>query len=97
MGRGCAPAYQPPEEEVAEMPEMPEASGMTDELRKLADIATDMQLFTKMRMQAIDQLGELASHEALLVLLNLAANDKLPTDERDQALKKAREIVKKGR
>ncbi len=79
------------------MPERPEASGMTDELRKLADIATDMQLFNKMRMQAIDQLGNLSSHESLLVLLNLAANDKLPIDERDQALKRAREIVKKGR
>lgn len=79
------------------MVEMPEESGMTEELRKLASIATDMQLFTKMRMQAIDQLGELASHESLLVLLHLAANDKLPIDERDQALKKAREIVKKGR
>jgi len=39
----------------------------------------------------------MASHEALLVLLNLAANDKLNIDERELALKKARDIVKKGR
>jgi hypothetical protein len=69
----------------------------TDELQKLGRIATDMQLSSKMRIQAINQLGEMASHESLLVLLNLVANDKMNIDERDLALKKAREIVKKGR
>ncbi len=69
----------------------------TEELKKLASIATDMQLANKMRVQAINQLGDMASHESLLVLLNLAANDRLNIDERDLALKKAREIVKKGR
>ncbi len=69
----------------------------TEELKKLASIATDMQLAGKMRIQAINQLGEMASHESLLVLLNLAANDRLNIDERDLALKRAREIVKKGR
>ena len=79
------------------MSEIPEEGGVTDELKKLASIATDMQLAGKMRTQAINSLGEMASHEALLVLLNLAANDKLNIDERNLALKKAREIVKKGR
>jgi len=51
----------------------------------------------KMRSHAIDQLGQMGSHEALLVLLNLAANDKLNTEERILALKRAQEIVKKGR
>ena len=74
-----------------------EESGVTEELKKLASIATDMQLSNKMRTQAINQLGEIASHEALLVLLNLAANDKMNIDERDLALKKSRDIVKKGR
>ena len=74
-----------------------EEGGVTEELKKLANIATDMQLSNKMRTQAINQLGEIASHEALLVLLNLAANDKMNIDERDLALKKARDIVKKGR
>jgi hypothetical protein len=67
------------------------------ELQKLSGIATDMQMSSKMRTQAINQLGEMASHESLLVLLNLAANDRLNIDERDLALKRAREIVKKGR
>jgi hypothetical protein len=68
-----------------------------DELKKLASIATDMQLANKMRIQAINQLGEMASHESLLVLLNLVANDKLNIDERELALKRAQSIVKKGR
>ena len=77
--------------------ENPEEAKKHDELKKLATIATDMQLSNKMRTQAIDLLGEMATHESLLVLLNLAANDKLNIDERDLALKRAREIVKKGR
>ena len=79
------------------MSEQPEETNRIDELKKLANIVTDMQLDGKMRSQAINQLGEIADHEALLVLLNLAANDKLNIDHRDLALKKAREIVKKGR
>ncbi len=79
------------------MSEIPDEGVVTEELRKLAGIATDMQMAGKLRTQAINQLAEMASHEALLVLLNLAANDKLNIDERDLALKKARDIVKKGR
>jgi hypothetical protein len=79
------------------MPEDRTDEAATDELKKLASIATDMQLANKLRVQAINQLGLMGTHEALLVLLNLAANDKLNSDERDLALKKARDIVKKGR
>ncbi len=79
------------------MPEDRTDEDKTDELKKLASIATDMQLSGKMRIQAINQLGEMASHESLLVLLNLVANDKMNIDERDLALNKARGIVKKGR
>jgi hypothetical protein len=79
------------------MADIPAEGGVTEELKKLANIATDMQLDGKMRTTAIKQLGEMASHEALLVLLNLAANDRLNINERDLALKNARDIVKKGR
>jgi hypothetical protein len=79
------------------MSESPQESDKIDELKKMANIATDLQLASKMRIQAINLLGDMASHESLLVLLNLAANDKLVIDERDLALKRAREIVKKGR
>ena len=79
------------------MPEDRMDENTTDELKKLGNIATDMQLANKMRIQAITQLGLMASHESLLVLLNLVANDKLNVDERQLALKKAYDIVKKGR
>ncbi len=79
------------------MPEFDEESTRYDELKKMANIATDLQLSAKMRVQAIGLLGDMATHESLLVLLNLAANDKLPIEERDLALKRAREIIKKGR
>jgi hypothetical protein len=79
------------------MAENNEDVNVTDELKKLAGIATDMQMAGKMRMQAINQLGEMASHESLLVLLNLAANDRLNIDERELALKRAQNIVRKGR
>jgi hypothetical protein len=78
------------------MPDTPDELNLTSELKKLADIATDMQLDKKIRAQAINLLGATASHDALLVLLTLAANDKNTTEDRDLALKKAREIVKKG-
>jgi hypothetical protein len=79
------------------MPEHSEEISRLDELKKLASIATDIQLASKMRLQAISLLGDMATHESLLVLLNLVANDKINFDERDLALKKARDIVKKGR
>jgi hypothetical protein len=79
------------------MPEYSEEDIKLDELKKLASIATDLQLAGKMRVQAINLLGDMGTHESLLVLLNLVANDKLNIDERDLALKRAREIVKKGR
>ncbi len=79
------------------MPEDFKESAQPDELIKMAAIAADLQLSNKMRIQAVNLLGDMASHESLLALLNLIANDKLNIDERDLALKRAREIVKKGR
>lgn len=79
------------------MPEETEDIVQSEELKKLSSIATDMQMSGKMRVQAINTLGDMASHESLLALLNLAANDRMNIDERDLALKRAREIVKKGR
>lgn len=78
------------------MTEFSETSEKIDELKKMGNIATDLQMDVKMRTQAINVLGEMASHESLLVLLNLAANDKLNIPERELALKKAHSIVKKG-
>ena len=66
-----------------------------DELKKLAAIAADMKLPANLRTDAIEQLGVIATHEALLTLLELAGNEGLLTKERDLALKQAREILKK--
>ena len=66
-----------------------------DELKELAHIAANMKLPEKLRTDAIKQLGNIATYEALLTLLDLAANEGLITKERDLALKQAREILKK--
>ena len=67
-----------------------------EDLKKMAKIATDMQLPAKMREQAVSQMGDIGTHEALLVLLNMAANDRLNKELRDLAVRKARDIIKKS-
>lgn len=66
-----------------------------EELRKLAGIAADLKLPVELRTRAIEQLGIASTHDALLALLDLAANEALLTKERDLALKKARDVVKR--
>ncbi len=68
----------------------------TDELKKLSTIAADMTLPAKLRIDAIEHVGNIATHEALLALLDLAANEGLFIKERDLALKQAREVIKKS-
>ena len=65
-----------------------------NQLKKLHVIATDLDLVTKLRTDAIEQLGRVGTHEALLVLLDLVANERLVRQEREFALKQAREILK---
>jgi hypothetical protein len=79
------------------MPDFTEEVEKNDEMKKMTNIAADLQIDEKMRIQAINVLGDMASHESLVALLNLAANDKLNISERDLAIKRAREIIKKGR
>ena len=67
-----------------------------NELKKLSTIATDLGLSAALRIKAIELLGNLGTHDALLALLDLAANEKLIKEERDIALKHAREIIKSG-
>jgi len=68
-----------------------------EELKKLAAIATDLELSAELRIKAMEMLGNTGTHEALLALLELAANEELIRDERDFALKQAREIIKSAR
>jgi len=65
-----------------------------NELRKLVAIATDLELASKLRTKAIEMIGRIGTHEALLALLELAANEGLIKQEREFALKYARDIVK---
>ncbi|NQT04986.1 MAG: hypothetical protein HQ577_03155 [Dehalococcoidia bacterium] len=70
-------------------------SERSDELKRLAEIAADMKLPADIRKKAIEQLGVISTHDALLALLDIAANESLMTKERDLALKQAREVIKK--
>jgi HEAT repeat protein len=65
-----------------------------DELKKLAAITSDLEFTSDLRTQAIEQLGTIGSHEALLILLEIVANDRLTTKERELALERAKKIVK---
>jgi HEAT repeat protein len=64
------------------------------EIRKLAAIATDMDLSGSLRSNAIKSIGNIGTHDALLALLELAANEKLNANERKLALKQAEKIIK---
>jgi len=72
-------------------------SEQPNELKKLTTIATDLELSAELRIKAIELIGNMGSHEALLALLDLAANEKLIVEERDLALKQARGIIKSSR
>ena len=72
------------------MPEQP------NELKKLVAIATDLKLSGELRTKAIGLIGNIGSHDALLALLELVANEKLTKGERELAIKQAREIIKSG-
>ena len=65
-----------------------------DELKKLATITTDLGLPAELRIRAIEQISTIGSHEALLALLDVVANDKLTVRERELALERARKIVR---
>jgi HEAT repeat protein len=65
-----------------------------DELKKLAAITSDLEFTSDLRTQAIEQLGTIGSHDALLILLEIVANDRLTTKERELALERAKKIVK---
>ena len=71
-------------------------SERANEPQKLAAIASDLGLAAELRVKAIELLGNIGNHDALQALLNLAANEQLFREERELALKYAREIVKSG-
>jgi len=68
---------------------------ITNELQKLSTIAADMTFTEKIRHEAMQSIDNIGNHEALLALLNLAANKNMTVKDRDLALKFAREVIKK--
>ncbi len=68
----------------------------SSEIKKLASIATDLNLSAELRTRAIQQIGNTGDHDALIALLDLAANEELIREERELALQQAREIIKSG-
>ena len=69
----------------------------SNELKKLATIAADLGLSAPLRIKSIELIGSIGTHDALLILLDLAANRGLIKEERDLALTHAREIIQSGR
>jgi HEAT repeat protein len=53
-----------------------------------------MDLSGGLRANAIKNMGNIGTHDALLALLELAANEKLNAGERKLALKQAERIIK---
>ena len=67
-----------------------------DELGKLVTVATDLGYPAKVRIETIESIGKIGTHDALLALLNLVANEQLTKGERELALKRARKIIRSG-
>ena len=68
----------------------------TNRLQKLVTIATDLTISSELRIRSIVQLGRIGTHEALVALLDMVANEALPWNERMRALKQAERILKSG-
>lgn len=83
--------------DIAEAMRRGEMATQVDELKKLTAIASDLKLAAELRTKAIELVGNISTHDALLALLEIAANEKLVPKERDLALKYAREVIKAGR
>lgn len=71
-------------------------SEQPNQLKKLNTIATDLELPIELRIKAMQLIGKMGTHEALVTLLEMASNEKLTPEERDLALQQSREIIKSG-
>jgi len=69
-------------------------AGQSNELKKLSANASDLGLSAELRTKSIELIGNIGTHDALLVLLDLAANEELIKEERYLALERAREIIR---
>ena len=68
----------------------------SDDLKKLVTLTSDLGYPAEIRFNAIKSIGNISTHEALLALLSLAANEQLTKKERELALKYAGNMVRSG-
>jgi hypothetical protein len=71
-------------------------SEQSNQLKKLNAIATDLEVPVELRIKAMQLLSKIGTREALLILLEMAGNEELTSEERDLALQQSREIIKPG-
>ena len=69
----------------------------SDELKKLLTVAADLGFSAELRLKSIEIMGNMGTHEALLALFELAANEGIAREERELSLKYARDIIRSGR
>ncbi len=67
---------------------------ISEEVEKLKTIATNKELPSYEREEAIEALGDIGNREAALALLDIANDKELHSYEREHALSKAREILR---
>ncbi len=68
----------------------------SEDLKKLVTLTSDLGYPAEIRLNAIKSIGSISTHDALLALLSLAANEQLTKKERELALKYATNLVKSG-
>lgn len=67
---------------------------MPEEVEKLKNLATNIELLSSEREKAIEALGDIVTKEAALALLDIAGDTRLLASEREKALDQARKILK---
>ena len=71
-------------------------SERSDELKDLVTAATNLNFPQRLRMDAVESIASMGTHEALLALLEMAGNDKLSKKEREVIIKLAQNLIKAG-
>ena len=71
-------------------------SERSDELKDLVAAATNLNFPVKLRTEAVESIGNMGTHEALLALLEMAGNDQLSKKERELIIKLATSLIKAG-
>ncbi|OGN89148.1 MAG: hypothetical protein A2158_01155 [Chloroflexi bacterium RBG_13_46_14] len=68
----------------------------SEELRDLVTAANNLNFPMKLRTDAVESIGRIGTHEALLALLDMAGNDQLSKKERELIIKLASNLIKSG-